>query len=554
METAASTVILKPIAQTEKCFLDENIASKAAYRQASMLRGERFSLQLAYQDTQIRYNKRIGFLKVQGEIADWVTLQRVENVPVAFPVTRACKDTNFLRREPGLYPDLLRPITEENRIYITSDLQSVWIDIRVPKDAPAGDHVLRFTLYDGDEIFGTCFFTVHVIPAVLPPQKLTVTQWFYCDCLATYYNVEMFSERHWQIIENFLRTAVDNGVNMILTPILTPALDTRVGGERPTNQLVTVTRINGKWSFDFTLVHRWITMCKNCGVEYFEISHLFTQWGAAHAPKVMATVDGEYKKVFGWETDACDPEYTAFLHALLPQLIDVLKSHGIEDKTVFHISDEPNGQGLASYLNAKNSVSDVLAGHTVMDAMSDYSFYAQGHIQRPVVATDHVEPFLENNVQDLWVYYCCTQIEKVSNRMIAMSTARNRIIATQLYKYRIQGFLHWGYNFYFTQHSCEPCNPYSCNDGGFWAPAGDTFSVYPAPDGTAYESIHLLGFTAALNDLRAMELAEDLCGRDAVMDLLEKDIAPITFSEYPHDQEYILDMRERLNKLIAAHI
>jgi len=45
-------------------------------------------------------------------------------------------------------------------------------------------------------------------------------------------------------------------------------------------------------------------MCKEHGIQCFEIAHLFTQWGAKHAPKIMATVDGEYRKIFGWETDS----------------------------------------------------------------------------------------------------------------------------------------------------------------------------------------------------------------------------------------------------------
>ena len=141
----------------------------------------------------------------------------------------------------------------------------------------------------------------------------------------------MFSEKHWEIIENFIRTAVDNGINMILTPIFTPALDTMVGGERPTNQLLGCTQENGKWSFDFTLVHRWIEMCKRCGVEYYEISHLFTQWGAEHAPKVMATVDGEYKKIFGWETKASGKPYRAFLEAFAPAFKKEVEELGIKD-------------------------------------------------------------------------------------------------------------------------------------------------------------------------------------------------------------------------------
>ena len=549
----ASTVILKPIAETEKCFLDEAISTKQTHKRASMLRGERFSLQLAFQDRESHNDRILGHLYVESEIADWVTIQRVDNVPVQLPISRACQDNDFLRRTPGLYPDLLRPITSENRVYINNDLRTLWVDIRVPEDAPAGEHKIRFILKEEEkgDILGDMTFTAEVIPATLPKQELIVTQWIYCDCLASYYNVEMFSERHWEIIENFVKCAVDNGINMILTPILTPALDTKVGGERPTNQLLGCTCENGKWSFDFTLVHRWIEMCKRCGVEYYEISHLFTQWGAEHAPKVMATVDGEYKKVFGWETDAAQGDYTAFLKEMIPQLIEVLKEHGVDKNTVFHISDEPGDWMLESYQRAKSTVEDVLDGQIIIDALSDYSFYEKGILEHPVVSTDHVQKYIDNDVKDLWVYYCCCQVNKVSNRLVAMPTARNRIIATQFFKYDIVGFLQWGFNFYFTQHSCEPCNPYACTDGGLWVPAGDTFSVYPAPDGTAYESVHLLGFTAALNDLRAMKLASELCGKDAVMALIEDGIEPITFTEYPRSADYILDMRERLNKLIA---
>ena len=66
----------------------------------------------------------------------------------------------------------------------------------------------------------------------------------------------------------------------------------------------------------------------------------------------------------------------------------------------------------------------------------------------------------------------------------------------QMFKYDIVGFLQWGYNFYYSYRSVYPINPYECNDGGpttengdIWVPAGDTFCVYPAPDGTAkYET------------------------------------------------------------------
>ena len=44
--------------------------------------------------------------------------------------------------------------------------------------------------------------SVKVINEELPKQELIHTEWFYTDCIADQYGCEIFSERHWEIIEN----------------------------------------------------------------------------------------------------------------------------------------------------------------------------------------------------------------------------------------------------------------------------------------------------------------------------------------------------------------
>ncbi|UJF15626.1 hypothetical protein LZ578_11830 [Jeotgalibaca sp. MA1X17-3] len=77
----------------------------------------------------------------------------------------------------------------------------------------------------------------------LPPQKLIHTEWFHTDGMISYYGVEVFSEDYWEWVEKYLVMAVEHGVNMILTPIVTPPLDTEIGGERPTVQLVGIKKM-----------------------------------------------------------------------------------------------------------------------------------------------------------------------------------------------------------------------------------------------------------------------------------------------------------------------
>jgi hypothetical protein len=365
----------------------------------------------------------------------------------------------------------------------------------------------------------------------------------------------VWSERHWEIVESFVRTARHGGINLLLTPVFTPPLDTAIGGERRTTQLVGVEKRGAEYAFDFSLLDRWIEMCDRCGIRYFEISHLFTQWGATHAPKIMATVDGEYKKLFGWETDATGEEYTCFLRTFLQAFLSHMKARGDDRRCFFHISDEPNLTQLADYRAAKAVVADLLEGYPIMDALSSYEFYETGAVEHPIPSSNHIEPFLANGVPDLWTYYCVGQAIDVSNRFIAMPAWRTRCIGMQLYKYNIKGFLQWGYNFYNNRHSGDPVNPYCDASAGHSFPAGDAYSVYPAADGTAMESTRFVVFHEALQDLRAMKLCERYYGHDAVVAELERVFGgEITFKTCTYSAEMTLRIRETVNEMIRRAV
>ena len=74
------------------------------------------------------------------------------------------------------------------------------------------------------------------------------------------------------------------------------------------------------------------------GIKYLEIPHLFTQWGAKAAPKIVVTVDGKNIKKFGWHTPALDSSYQSFLKQFLPELQSKLIEFGYDrDHVFFHI-------------------------------------------------------------------------------------------------------------------------------------------------------------------------------------------------------------------------
>ena len=124
-----------------------------------------------------------------------------------------------------------------------------------------------------------------------------------------------------------------------------------------------------------------------------------------------------------------------------------------------------------------------------------------------------------------------------------------------MYKYNIVGFLHWGYNFYGNYHSADTVIPFIEQDGDGWVSPGDAFSVYPSISGEALESIRILVFYEALQDIRAMKLAEKLCGREAVIKLIDEAIGTnVTFDTCAKKAEQILSLREKVNGLIAKSV
>ena len=553
----------KIISSLSRVFVDSSIDDFTPLEKMSALKGERVSFQLVHSRVMepgesIYAYRELFTPKFSGALAKYVTVREVQNVGVELPIIVGDSDEYYERTTPGLYPDVLRPLHYDGQtIAKTAFPTALWIDLTIPKDASeVGESELKIEMVDGrGNVQRTETLTVDLIDATIPDQDLILTQWFHCDSLAQYYDVEVWSEKHWEIIENFARVAHKNGINLLLTPTFTPPLDTKIGGERLTTQLVEVTVTDGKYSFNFDLLDRWVDMCDRIGIKYFEIAHLFTQWGAKHAPKIMATVNGEYKKIFGWETDAVSEEYVGFLREFISALLDHMKKNGNDKRCFFHISDEPQIEHIESYTAAKKSVSDLLDGYVIMDALSDYDFFEKGIVDMPIPCNDHIKPFLENNVPNLWTYYCCGQRVNVSNRLISMPSWRNRSIGMQMYKYDIVGFLQWGYNFYNNQFSVNEIEPFTDLSGEHWVPAGDTFSVYPGPHGKCYESLRIVVFHDALQDIRAMKLCESYYSKDEIVREIENILGEtLAFDVCAKSEDTMLKIREKINAMIKAKI
>ena len=129
-----------------------------------------------------------------------------------------------------------------------------------------------------------------------------------------------------------------------------------------------------------------------------------------------------------------------------------------------------------------------------------------------------------------------------------MPLQRTAILGMQLYETGVQGFLHWGFNFYNTQYSLKAIDPYKVTDAGGKFLSGDSFVVYPKEDGVNY-SIRYFALMRGFEDYRLLKTVEKKHSREKVLEVLHS-YGLHGLNEYPRSVEEYDELRHQLYNLL----
>lgn len=556
----------------KKIFYDSN-ASESFYT-ASCFRNEPYSFQMAYKSEQ--YIIPIYTEIIKNDATEHLSVFCVGQVPV-INTTLSAESKNHENIKPGIYPDmLLRRKTfhtlsndgfwqpqyfesnEKNILYAVPDSwQTLWFTFNESGTVSPGDYeiIIKLRSQKTQNILSENKIILHIIDKLLPEQKTYYTNWFHYDCLADIYKTKIFSERHFRIIRSFLTNATLHGMNTLLLPAFTPPLDTPVGKERKTTQLVKIKKTGKKYCFDFSLLERFIQLSLSCGIKYFEHSHFFTQWGAKHTPKIIANINGIEKQLFGWQTDSRSREYADFLKAYIPKLLSVLEKYKLENNILFHISDEPYEDKIIDeyYIPAIKQIEKIIKGQPIGDALTNFDCYKKSGINIPIAKITKADKF-KDKCDNLWLYYTGAESGfDYTNRLIITPNTHCRILGLQMYYYGAKGFLHWGYNYYYNilSHGLfDPCQ----NPCGYSMHPGTSFIVYPSADGNAIPSIREKLMMEAMCDIRALQLLEQCTNRNYVIKEIDNFFKTFSLDITKFQVERLLAFRQKINALIEKQI
>ncbi len=512
--------------------------------EATTLKRMKYALQIAMYTDAHSYNLT---MEVEGKLKDVTTVY--EQLPVPVTTIPQTIDEYYETFAPTLVPDAL--IRHEKSFDLPPrQYRALSVIFDISEKVNAGTYETVFNLKnENGEVVASCLHTLTIKDVKLPDTDLVLTNWMHYDCIAQKHNVKLFSNSFYKVFASYLQVFTQSGYNMLLVPLFTPPLDTKIGSERQTAQLIKINKNKDGYTFDFSAFERFIKFAKSKGIKYFELSHLFTQWGGNACPKIIAQVNGKQEKIFGWDIPSTDIRYQEFLTAFIPQLIERLKKLGIDKCSYFHLTDEPNEKHLEKYTELRTFIKALIGDMSTMDAMSHYEYYEKGLVDIPVSEIDAYKPFKNNGVNPLFVYNCCNPSwGNYSNRFLSMPLHRTRIIGVQLYQTGVQGYLHWGYNFYNARLSVGEINPYSNTDANAGFPSGDGFIVYPVKGGATHSLRSVAGFEA-FDDYRILKYAEKVLGKEKVNELI-KEYGLDGYDVYPHSACAHFDFMQKVVSLL----
>ena len=512
------------------------------------LKNQRHRFQLAIKNEQVwaLFNVRV---EVKGELAPFIKLGVIDSVP-AENVFIGKTDEYYLNGS-GVYPDVIRTFKTGDIILPPNGNKCLFVTVEPKGELPVGVHKTGFLIFDAEnKLMGETEYELEVLNALLKPSYIKKTNWVHYDCICRLHGVQPFTADFYKVFENYLAAYTRSGFNMLLTPLFTPPLDTYVGGERMTAQLIGVFVDNGKYTFDFSKLKEFIRFALERGIKYIEFSHLFTRWGGEHCPKIIAVVSGKEKRIFGWEDDSLGKEYVAFLNAFLTELVRFIKAEGIEDICCFHLTDEPNEKHIARYEALRNIVKSLVGDIPTIDTLSNYEYYEKGLVDIPVPEVLHIGEFIGNKVENMLAYYCCEPSDGFySNRFLNMPLQRTRILGLQLYLAGVKGFLHWGFNFYNSGLSYRAVDPYSDTNAGGAFPPGDGFIVYPA-DGGVDISLRSETMAMCFEDYDLMFTLGQKLGKEKTLALLKNEGLD-GFTVYPRDAEWHTEFITKIKRILS---
>lgn len=378
--------------------------------------------------------------------------------------------------------------------------QPVWVSVKVPTE-----HIIKgmyrgtVTVKEGEKVLAELPLVVTVKNRTLPEPKdwtFHLDLWQNPYAVARYYNVEPFSEEHFELMRPIMKRYADAGGKVITASIIHKPWNGQTFD--PFESMVTwMKKADGSWWFDYTVFDKWVEFMMSMGVKKEIGCFSMVPWRLSFQYFDQASNTFKY-----FSGKPGEPAYEEFWIRMLKSFAIHLKQKGWFEITHIAMDERSMKDMLATIAVIKKADKDFkisLAGSNHKELLEPLDDYCVGLAQ-----TFTQEEISQRRAQGkvTTFYTCCA--ESRPNTFTFSPPAEAEYLGWYTAKEGLDGYLRWALNSWVEKplHDSRFTN---------WA-AGDTYILYP--DGrTSVRFERLIEGIQAYEKIRILRNDTDKRGR-----------------------------------------
>lgn len=496
-------------------FTSHNFIPKTRRLELAACRNSSAAFQIVLQSdntTAINLGNKAWFSEFE-EVSN-IRLEHIGDLPLKFNHIGIIKDDNG-----EYFADIL---LNQQVVQVKADVpHSIYAEIPVLSHTAAGEYsgvIKLYTskLFEDEELLCEARYTLTVYDVVLPEASkgsFYLDLWQHNSNIARKAEVELWSDRHFEIIEQYIKTLSELGqktITAVVTEIPWCGQRCFIDKETPSNMfeysMVDVIKTKDGYTYDYSVLDRYISLCFNYGISSeIEVFGLLNNWQSVSDGYYNYTNYGEVLRIRYLDINGT---YKYMRKAKdIEDFIKALYSHFIDKGWIDIVritADEP--WELEVFKQNFERLRKLAPKFKYKAAIGKYNFYDNFKSQisdfAPSICCflNEKQDFCSaiespNDNKFLW-YICCSP--DAPNTYIRSGLLEARYVAVLTHYFGLSGLLRWSYNIW-------PEKPREDIRYSMY-PAGDTNFVYPAGDMSPLLSLRYKALRRGIEDFELLAM------------------------------------------------
>jgi len=439
-----------------------------------------------------------------------------------------------------------------------NEVRAIWVEVKIPETATADTCTLKPALYLS-EFFRPEFkvaegeVNIEILDYVMPKaseHKFHLDLWQHASNIARKHETPMWSDEHFAVLEQYIKSLGELGqkaVTLIVSEIPWSGqscfLENRMAANLFEYSIVPISKTyNGKFSYDFTKMQRYIDICAKYGIDreisLYGLANIWTKADVGLGQVAPDYPDGIRLRYFD-EGDGCYKYMTkaSEIDAYIKALEQYFITTGQMDK-VRLAADEPGN--IEAYRKSLGHIFEIAPSFKCKAAINHAEFIPEfgnevydfapslGSLSKEY---DKMMEYKRTMVGKRFLWYvCCGPL--YPNTFLRSDLCESYFIGVLTSYANLDGFLRWNYTVWND-------DPRADIRYGNWQ-AGDINFVYPAYNGAPLLTLRYKALKRGIELYELLEKLKETGDNEAVEEAFnyvvrEKDIR--TYYETPHKLE-----------------